>query len=181
MREIHLVIVGLPAPQGSKVRMPNGATVDGTSKTGRANLAAWREAVRKACRDHLEANPARPLAEPVRVEIHFRFPPTASDPYRFWHASTPDIDKTIRSTFDSLVHGGLLADDRFVCDVRATKTYVSPWRDEHGREVAIGCDLIVEPLGEQEAATRETMKARAADARKAARRQPAAETQAALL
>ena len=44
-------IIGLPAPQGSKTRMPNGAMVEGSSTSGRARLRDWRSTVdRKSTR-----------------------------------------------------------------------------------------------------------------------------------
>lgn len=158
---IHLHVIGLPAPQGSKTRMPNGAMVDGTSTTGRANLAAWRQAVRAECRRHLAAHPAEPLAEPLRVTLDFSFPATKSDPYRFWHVSTPDADKLVRAVFDSLVQGGLLADDRYVCAVSAVKTYCDTG--------PAGCEVTIISLADVEAERRAHRKAQAQAARKAAR------------
>lgn len=159
---IRLHVIGLPSTQGSKTRMPNGHMVDGTSPRARANLGAWRQAVRAECRKWLGANPQAPLAEPVAVSLSFSFPATASNPHRFWHVSVPDVDKIIRSTLDALVQGAVLADDRYVCRVVADKAYCNP--DEPA-----GCTVVVTSLAEDEEQKRSDRKQRAKDARKAAR------------
>jgi Holliday junction resolvase RusA-like endonuclease len=160
---IRLEVVGIPASQGSKSRMPNGAMVDGSTKKARAALSAWRDAVRSAARAHLADHPASPLAEPVSLSVEFRFGVVASDPYRTAHTQTPDVDKAARSTFDALVQGGLLADDRFICQVSLTKRYCL------AGETA-GASIVVLPEGDREAADRERRKTQAAEDRKAARR-----------
>lgn len=159
---ITLRVVGLPAPQGSKVRMPNGVMLDGTSKTGRANLAAWRDAVRAACRARLDAHPAAPLDEPLHVAIHFTMPAPASDPHRLWHTGAPDLDKLVRGVFDSLKHGGLIRDDAIVCSLVTSKAYVQG-------DQPIGCEISIDPRGWQQAEHREQSKQRVADARRAAK------------
>ena len=42
---VRFNVIGVPAPQGSKTRMPNGAMVEGSSATGRAKHRTWRQAV----------------------------------------------------------------------------------------------------------------------------------------
>lgn len=120
---IELEVIGIPAPQGSKTRMPNGAMVDGTSATGRAKLSEWRRAVADSARAWLTDNPQGPLSGPVELWVSFRFPATKSDPYRHLHASKPDVDKIARSTCDALVHAGLLVDDSRICDLHITKRW----------------------------------------------------------
>lgn len=163
---IHLHVIGLPAQQGSKTRMPNGAMVDGNSPKARANLGAWRQAVRAECRRWLEQHPAEPLAEPVELHLAFTFPQVASDPYRTAHVNTPDLDKLLRSTFDALVQGGMLVDDRKIWKVAAEKRYC--WPGEPA-----GCAITIEPQGAIEAQVRESRKQQAAEARKATRAVPA--------
>lgn len=168
---MRLEIIGLPAPKGSFVRMPNGATVMGTSKTGRQKMAAWGKAVEDACRLHLTLQPAAPIVGPIHVTIAFRFPPTKSDPYRFWHTSKPDADKCARLVLDSLKLGALIADDALVCKLTVSKRYVNP--DENS-----GASVDIELLASEEAELRERRKQRA----QLARRKPsAADHQAALL
>jgi crossover junction endodeoxyribonuclease RusA len=136
---IHLAVVGIPAPQGSKTRMPNGALLEAGSATGRARLVEWRRAVTDQARHWLTAHPANPLAEPVDITLTFRFPATASNPYRHYHCVTPDIDKIVRATLDALTHSGLLADDRYVARLTATKTFCEPGQPP-------GCNVTVTSL-----------------------------------
>ena len=46
MTVVDLRVIGVPAPQGSKTRMPNGAMVEGGSAAGRAkHRALWDRSV----------------------------------------------------------------------------------------------------------------------------------------
>lgn len=122
---IHLDVIGLPAPQGSKTRMPNGAMVEAGSKTGRAKLKSWRAAVTETAMAWKEAHPdVGQMTGPLEVEISFRFPPVASSPHRYRHATKPDLDKLVRSVFDPLTHAGLIRDDCQIYSLTATKHYV---------------------------------------------------------
>lgn len=158
MTPIQLHVIGIAAPQGSKVRVANGAMLDGTSPAGRARLAEWRRAVADQARAHLDTNPHPPLAEPLHITIEFAFPPTKTDPYRHWHVVAPDLDKIIRSTFDALTHSGLVADDRYFCQLTARKSYALC--------VPPGATITIESLAESEANIREVRKAQAALQRK---------------
>lgn len=107
-------ILGVPAPQGSKTRMPNGAMVEAASKTGRAKVRAWRTDVAQAAQDHLAY---RGLSEPfdgaLAIDIAFRFsrPKSRARKASPWHSRKPDKDKLLRATFDGLKNGGLVVDD----------------------------------------------------------------------
>lgn len=122
---ITLVVPGVPAPQGSKTRMPNGALVEAGSTTGRVKVAEWRRAVADAARAHVLTHTADgwPLTGPVGLTVAFRFAPTKSAPHRRHHVVKPDLDKLVRATTDALVAGGLLRDDALVADLAATKRY----------------------------------------------------------
>lgn len=157
---IRLVVVGVPAPQGSKTRTKWGM-IEAGSQTGRAKLSAWRDAVRAKAREWVEENSASPLAEPVEVAVVFRFAPTKSDPHRTRHQTKPDIDKILRATFDALKLGGLIADDALIFQVTATKLYAVPGE-------TIGATITIWPHGHLEALARARRKAEAATARKAA-------------
>jgi Holliday junction resolvase RusA-like endonuclease len=157
---IRLEIIGIPAPQGSKTRFPNGAMVDGTSKTGRAKLIEWRRAVADAARAWLAEHPRNAIDGPVALRIAFRFPPTKSDPCRHLHTVTPDASKVLRATEDALVHAGLLKDDRLVCDLHVTKRWC-----EHGETA--GATVDIEQLDGFEALQRERRKTEAAERRQA--------------
>jgi Holliday junction resolvase RusA-like endonuclease len=155
---ITFTVIGLPAPQGSKTRMPNGAMVEAASKTGRDNLRSWRDSVITACRE-AAGRPVEPLGEPVRVVIDFLFPASKSKPYRHHHAQKPDLDKLVRATLDAMRLGGLIADDALVCSLSATKGWCSVG------EVP-GAWLLVVPWGADEASFADARKAAARAARK---------------
>jgi Holliday junction resolvase RusA-like endonuclease len=124
-------VVGLPAPQGSKTRMPNGALLEGASATGRKAHKAWRQSVAEVARELAED---RPFDGALTLDVVFRFPMPQSRPktVRALGSSAPkttkpDIDKLLRSTLDALTDGGLLADDARICEVRARKIEVVGW------------------------------------------------------
>lgn len=131
---IYFEVVGTPAPQGSKTRMPNGAMLDGRSKGAREGHANWRSAVAEAARAAaLVMGSVAPMLGPLGLTVEFRFPMPKSrskairENGRNVKTSAPDLDKLIRSTGDALKEGGLIFDDAlFVC-VFATKVEVVGW------------------------------------------------------
>lgn len=158
---IQINVIGLPAPQGSKsafVRGGRAVVVEGSSKSGRAGHAAWRQAVATATRDWLGEHPRPTIDEPVHVSMVFWFPPVKSDPYRTRHITKPDLSKLIRATEDAMVDGGLLKDDSCVFSLAAQKRYTS--------ETPPGCSIGVESFGEAEGYDRERRKAIAREQRK---------------
>lgn len=131
---ITFEVVGLPAPQGSKTRMPNGAMVEGGSQTGRENHKSWRAAVTEAARNVAgHEDIAAPLTGPLHLTIEFRFPMPKSRPARVRGAgigpksTKPDLDKLLRSTGDSLTAAGLIRDDALIAEIAATKVEVIGW------------------------------------------------------
>lgn len=154
-------VLGIPAPQGSKsafVRGGRAVVVEGTSKTGRAKVTAWRDAVAEAASG---AATHQRFDEPVSLTIRFRMPAVASDPHRVLHAVRPDLDKLIRSTLDGLVMGSLIADDAQVWHLVASKSYV------HDDETP-GAEFCVEGWGTAEAVRRQDRKDKARRAKRAA-------------
>jgi crossover junction endodeoxyribonuclease RusA len=129
--EITLVVYGLPAPQGSKTKLPNGAMVDGGSKEARSRHRDWRSAVADAA--HKTAQGRRPLDGPLMLEVEFRFPMPASRPKREQTAgripkqSAPDLDKLVRALGDGLTAGGLIRDDARIWMILASKVEVIGW------------------------------------------------------
>lgn len=123
-------VLGVPAPQGSKSRMPNGMVIEGSSKTGRAKHKAWRAAVADVARDVAEE---RPHDGPLAVDITFRMPMPASRPKRMrtagrWPCTVkPDIDKVVRTTLDALADGGLIAGDSRVWKLDVEQVEVTSW------------------------------------------------------
>lgn len=139
----YFEVVGTPAPQGSKTRMPNGAMLDGRSKGAREGHANWRAAVAEAARTARSRLPGtEPLDGPLLLSVRFRFPmpKSRSKAIRaagFAHkTSAPDLDKLIRSTGDALKEGGLIVDDALFTGVTATKCEITGWT---------GAEISVEP------------------------------------
>lgn len=119
---ITFTILGLPAPQGSKTNMPNGAMVEGSSRTGRQNLRDWRTACIAAARD--QAALTGRMSGALELSVQFRFPMPVrarkrDRPQRL-KATKPDLDKLVRALGDALKLGGLIDDDariaRLVCE-----------------------------------------------------------------
>jgi crossover junction endodeoxyribonuclease RusA len=127
MNSLTFVVYGLAAPQGSKRHMGNGILVE-SSKAVRP----WRQDVKHAalaCIPH-DWDPSLPMA----LSIVFRFKrPQAhigkkglkpSAPQHCTTARAGDVDKLLRSTFDSLT-GVAFDDDRQVISVNASKRYTT--------------------------------------------------------
>lgn len=125
-------VFGVPAPQGSKTRMPNGAMVEGGSATGRARHRDWRSAVADAANAAFWAE-TRQIDTPVAVDVGFRFPMPKSRPKRVrelgwaYKPSKPDLDKLCRALGDGLVAGGLLARDELIVVWTAHKIETTGW------------------------------------------------------
>lgn len=144
--DITFDVVGVPAPQGSKsafVRGGRAVVVDGTSKIGRQKHLAWRDLVTfqalEVARTHAQ------FTGPIGVTIKFFMPIPASDAHRTHHWTKPDLDKLVRSVFDSLTASALIRDDSQVCTLGAVKSYA---RDGHwtGATVSIFDLTTVENL-----------------------------------
>lgn len=138
---ISFEVVGLPSPQGSKTRMPNGAMVEGSSKSGRAKQKTWRAAVVETSRDvAAHDDVAAPLDGPLILTVDFRLPMPASRPKaarlaRIWPCTVkPDLDKLVRGLLDGMKQGGLIRDDARVCEIHASKDEVLDWT---GAEISI--------------------------------------------
>lgn len=114
---MRIRVVGLPAPQGSKTRFPNG----GMRESSRA-VPPWREAVRAETQRAMNGH--RPWEGPVCVEIGFLLPRPKSAPRRVrFPVKRPDVDKLARAVLDGLAEGGAFADDGQVVDLYAFKRF----------------------------------------------------------
>jgi Holliday junction resolvase RusA-like endonuclease len=145
---IEFVVLGIPAPQGSKSAFVNRRTgkaivAEGGTTEARSRHKSWRYAVSEAARAYLAAHPMAPIDEPVSVSVLFSFPPTKSDPYRVRHANRPDIDKLVRSVLDSLQESGMLSNDARVWSLHAEKQFAVSG--------ALGARIRIVPKGRTEA------------------------------
>lgn len=122
---ITLTVHGTPQPQGSKTAYVRGgrAILTEGKGPGRANHAAWRQAIATAARDWQAIN-ERPLLDgPLAVSITFLMPRPPSIPRKRQHPDRkPDIDKLVRSVFDA-ISGLVIVDDARVVHLTASKVY----------------------------------------------------------
>ena len=121
-------IYGIPAPQGSKTRMPNGAMVEGSSTSGRVKLRDWRSACATTAAEYADEHQIT-FTGPCRVGVVFRFPVPKSrsrkiDPSGAFKPTKPDLDKLQRALGDALVAGGLVARDEHIVWWEAQKLEV---------------------------------------------------------
>lgn len=131
-------ILGVPAPQGSKTRMPTGAVIEGSSDSGRAKHKSWRAAVVETARELAMDEP--PFDGALQLSAVFRMPMPASRP-KYIHAAgkwpcsvKPDIDKLLRGLLDGLEAGGLIAGDSRIFAVEVEQWEVVGWT---GAEVVL--------------------------------------------
>lgn len=141
VRVITFEIIGLPTPQGSKTRFPNGAMVEGATKGQRERHRSWRDSVTAAARDAADTLNDGPLDGPLMLEVVFRFPMPKARKKAVREAgicpktSAPDLDKLVRSLGDGLEAGGLIRSDALICVTRSSKVEVVGWT---GAVVTIG-------------------------------------------
>lgn len=137
---IEFEILGLPTPQGSKTRMPNGAMIEGRSKGQRERHRSWRDSVATAARDIADTLDG-PLDGALTLEVEFRFPMPKSRKKAVREAgfcpktSAPDLDKCLRALGDGMEAGGLIRSDALIATVTAVKLEVVGWT---GAVVKIG-------------------------------------------
>jgi Holliday junction resolvase RusA-like endonuclease len=84
---------------------------------------------------------------PVWVSLRFSMPtpqrlvPTMRrQPGIYWHASSPDLDKTSRAILDALTAGGVWRDDRLVASLSAVAVYAGStgYLQVPGVEISVG-------------------------------------------
>jgi len=142
-----MIVYGIPAPQGSKTRMPNGAMVEASSATGRAKLVNWRSACADAAARHAKVTSTE--TGPLEITVEFRFPmPTSrkkatKEARVAWKVGKPDLDKLCRALGDSLAAGGLIARDELIVSWIATKVEV--WEQWTGAIVQLRRMELVTP------------------------------------
>ncbi len=122
---LTFVVIGLPAPQGSKRHVGRGVMIESSKK-----VKPWRQDVK------YQALACKPtdwdMAAPISMSVVFKFkrPKShfnksglrSSAPRECTSGSHGDIEKLVRSTNDAL-NGILFDDDRQVVSLIATKRY----------------------------------------------------------
>jgi crossover junction endodeoxyribonuclease RusA len=110
-------IPGTPAPQGSKSHVGNGVMIE-SSKA----VKPWRESIRSALTTDAGL-PRYKFEGAVFASLEFIMPRPKSAPKKSTpHADKrPDLDKLVRSVFDSLTSAGVLRDDSCVVELSARK------------------------------------------------------------
>ena len=109
---INFFVDGLPVTQGS-MKIINNRVVHNKG----SQLAAWRSAVALTARQ----NGARPLTEPIEINIKFCLPKPRTVK-RQYPSVAPDLDKLIRAVLDGLTAIAYI-DDGQVTQISAQKAY----------------------------------------------------------
>ena len=129
--QLAVIVHGAPAPQGSKVRMPNGAMLEASKK-----VKPWRIAISEATTLARQLQSFTPDKDsPYSLAVVFTLP----RPGHHWRtgkhshqlkdsapsspATMPDLDKLLRSTLDGLADGGALSNDSRVVSIQADKAF----------------------------------------------------------
>lgn len=164
---ITFFVGGTPAPQGSKSayvdkRTGRAVVVDGSSTSGKRAHRAWRKAVAEIAAEIAAEEPESPFDEPLSFAGVFIMESPKSDQYRTRHTTKPDIDKLMRSVFDSLTESGLIADDSRFFSIDVQALYARPG-DSTGVYITIGrhgpSEAIDRALLKSEARQRRTARA----------------------
>jgi crossover junction endodeoxyribonuclease RusA len=127
---VQVFVAGHPRAQGSKKHVGKGVMVEMAK-----DLKPWRQAIANR---FSEAREGKQLLGPIGVRVVFFFNRPAAhygtgrnagilkNSAPRYRDSAPDLDKLQRALFDGLVMSGVIRDDRFICDVQASKVYGDP-------------------------------------------------------
>ena len=124
---IEFFVDGLPVPQGS-MKVINGRVIHNKG----SELAAWRSAIALTARN----NGARPIPDPVFIEIKFYLPKPRTVK-RAEPSVAPDLDKLVRAVLDGLTAIAYV-DDGQVTEIAAQKAYGA----RIGANIRLGSRLI---------------------------------------
>lgn len=116
----EIIVIGTPAPQGSKRHVGHGILKESSVK-----LAPWREAVTYAARHWMQQRglSAPALSGPISYSMIFTLRRPKRPKYSV-PATPPDISKLQRSTEDALTDAGIWEDDGRVVQAAAYKVFV---------------------------------------------------------
>jgi len=145
MTTIEIIVLGTPAPQGSKrgfaVKAKGAYTGKVAQVESSAKVKPWRMAVKYAALNEIAMLDwiYQPMTGAIVLEVTFRLPrpkghygtgrnagllkPTAP----FHPNGRPDLDKLLRSTLDALGEAGVWGDDAQVVTVRGAKKYATDY------------------------------------------------------
>jgi len=131
MIRARFFVLGTPAPQGSKrIVQPKGHRRPLLLETSK-RLGPWRKAV--AAEASIQKLGCGTLTGPLELIACFTFarPKRPANPY-----PSLDLDKLVRAVGDALVHGKLLADDRQIVLILASKA----WSES---PLLLGCSITL--------------------------------------
>ena len=123
LSKVHLYTIdGEAIPQGSKTVAQGGGKV--WLRDSNPKLKAWRESVTDQVKHFMTANQFEPFekGDAIRAVILFKLPKPKTVA-RELPTVKPDLDKLIRSIFDSLTAAGVWVDDSQVVQIQAGKIY----------------------------------------------------------
>lgn len=133
--ELHLTVIGTPAPQGSKRGFYNQRIGRVQMVESSKKVAPWRQDVKAAALNQIAETNWTHLVGAVGLTIAFYLPRPAGhfrtgknahllrDAAPAYPGKKPDLDKLLRSTLDALGEAGVWRDDAQVVDVHAYKLY----------------------------------------------------------
>ena len=140
MTSIEIIVLGTPAPQGSKhgfaVKRKGAYTGKVAQVESSKKVKPWRQDVKYAALDAMaDVEHWTPMTGAIVLEVKFRLPRPKGhygtgrnvgivkpgQPFR--PNVRPDIDKLLRSTFDALGEAGVWCDDAQVVSARTSKVY----------------------------------------------------------
>jgi Holliday junction resolvase RusA-like endonuclease len=122
--QLRINVYGTPESQGSMNAYVRGGKAVVTSDNSK--LRPWRDAVTWAARDAMANTPSWTYATgPVRVDTKLWLPRPLSRPKTtdVLPITGKDVDKMLRSVFDSLTNAGVWLDDVLVCSGTFDKRY----------------------------------------------------------
>jgi len=149
MTSIEIIVLGVPAPQGSKhgfaVKRKGAYTGKVAQVESSSKVKPWRMAVKYAAMDAMRDSDTRKtvgavdsytaMTGEIVVEVWFYLPRpkghygTGRNTSQIRESAPmrpnvrPDLDKLLRSTFDALGEAGVWGDDSQVVSVLAQKVY----------------------------------------------------------